>query len=276
MGPRAARPGRHGAGLRSGATRSCSIPRTSTAGARSRIPAQSHFRRGPPWHGRTRNSSASSRSSRPILTFRPPDAATGGLDNEDDDLNSDGLQVYLQPGGNSARVPAGAIHHGAALRARPVPGDRGGGRRRAGRWRKTEDGYTVSLAVRHGWDLVAGEPIGFQLIVNEMHRRPAAPVGAAGLDGRRTAGCTCGGIAKTLRASALLTLHEMLIPGFSSTGSKRPEALYGLTAEEAQAAGLPLRMARAPAAGCGTTPAGSTSTSSWGWGRWRWATPTRR
>ena len=102
--------------------------------------------------------------------FREPDAPPLRLDNDPDDIHSDGLQVYLgdpdgdgfvgvlivpEPGGNLRISPASATD----------PYDQA-----HGAWQETEGGYRVTLAFP--WPKwvrpYVGNRVGFDLIVNEM------------------------------------------------------------------------------------------------------------
>lgn len=106
----------------------------------------------------------------PVL-FRPPGAAPLRLDNEPDDIHSDGLQVYLgepegdgfagvlivpQPDGSLRVSSAGGVSHDAELVR--------------GAWTETASGYRVTLGFT--WPSWArphvGGRIGFDLIINEM------------------------------------------------------------------------------------------------------------
>jgi hypothetical protein len=108
--------------------------------------------------------------TKPDVVFRPDDAAPLGLDNDPDDIHSDGLQVYLAGGEDDGPgllvVPEETERRlrvrqlGEAAAALDVGGD----------WSRTENGYRVTLAVRApGWEeRRRGEHLGFDLIVNEM------------------------------------------------------------------------------------------------------------
>ena len=102
------------------------------------------------------------------LVFRGADAAPLDLDNEPDDINSDGVQVYIAV---PDFPPAGALvvpQPGGTVRFRTTSGlaaiaIRGG-------WSEVEGGYLLTLAlVPPGWDdAIRSESIGFDIIVNEM------------------------------------------------------------------------------------------------------------
>lgn len=100
-------------------------------------------------------------------TFRPADAEPLRLDNDPDDIHSDGIQIYLRGAGaecGTLIVPEA----GGMVRARPVEGE--GDCVVDGAWSATDDGYLVTAALRPAeWTPVTGEEIGFDLIVNEMH-----------------------------------------------------------------------------------------------------------
>lgn len=108
--------------------------------------------------------------------FRRPDAGPLLLDNEPDDIHSDGVQVYLSdstaPGVDSPVwgylvVPDPG---GSAIRTRVVSDATGDARDVRGAWRATTDGYCVTLAVQWPGGLLThvGGRVGFDVIVNEM------------------------------------------------------------------------------------------------------------
>jgi hypothetical protein len=111
--------------------------------------------------------------TKPDLCLRAPDAPPLLLDNETDDIHSDGVQVYLRDTeAGAARgflvVPEGEERGG--VRVRGVPGTAGDARAVQGAWERTETGYRVTLAIAFTSDAhphVGGE-MAFDLIVNEM------------------------------------------------------------------------------------------------------------
>jgi hypothetical protein len=111
--------------------------------------------------------------TKPELVFRPADAPPLGLDNEPDEIHSDGLQVYLSDSSPEPRATGFLIvpdDRGAALRVRPVSDTTGDAAAVRGAWRRTDSGYCVTLAIAWPEGLLAhvGEPVGFDLIVNEQ------------------------------------------------------------------------------------------------------------
>jgi len=103
--------------------------------------------------------------------FRPGDAPPLRLDNEPDDIHSDGLQIYL--GEREGRGFAGYLvvpEGDGTVRVRPAGGGVGPEAVR-GRWRALPDGYRVTLQIV--WPAWArphpGGEIGFDLLVNEMY-----------------------------------------------------------------------------------------------------------
>jgi heparinase II/III-like protein/cellulose/xylan binding protein with CBM9 domain len=113
--------------------------------------------------------------TKPDLCLRAGDASPLGLDNEPDDIHSDGLQVYLA-GEQGAGTPYGGyliVPHkdGRGVRAAATTdsadGDAGGV---GGGWQRTEQGYRVTVKVP--WPADARPHIGgrvaFDLIINEM------------------------------------------------------------------------------------------------------------
>ncbi|HXV91006.1 MAG TPA: heparinase II/III family protein, partial [Gemmatimonadales bacterium] len=103
--------------------------------------------------------------------FRPADAPALRLDNEADDIHSDGLQVYL--GEREGRGFAGYLvvpERDGTLRVRLAGGD-GEPAAVRGRWRAMPDGYRVTLRIAWpAWTRPhAGGEVGFDLLVNEMY-----------------------------------------------------------------------------------------------------------
>ena len=98
--------------------------------------------------------------------FRAPDSAPLDLDNEPDDIHSDGAQVYLAgPSGAVLSLVAVPDPASAAVAVRIASGH-GSAR---GRWQETHWGYRMILEVVPEWwpDVVPGDHIGFDVIVNE-------------------------------------------------------------------------------------------------------------
>jgi len=110
--------------------------------------------------------------TKPELCFRPPDAAPLLLDNEPDDIHSDGLQLYLGDGMQGEGygflvVPEGTS--GGGLRIRTVAGTAAQRDMLRGAWRRTDTGYRVTVALTFPERVLAhpGGTLGFDLIVNE-------------------------------------------------------------------------------------------------------------
>ncbi|MBS1241004.1 MAG: Heparinase family protein, partial [Gemmatimonadetes bacterium] len=106
--------------------------------------------------------------AKPEVVVRPDDAELLNLDNEPEDIHTDGVQVYL-------RLPDGAVR-GAVLTLAPegrlttrgIEGlaDRGPV---TGAWSQTEDGYLITARMADP-ALAAMQPgsrVGFDLLVNE-------------------------------------------------------------------------------------------------------------
>ena len=103
--------------------------------------------------------------------FRPGDAPALRLDNEPDDIHSDGLQVYLaEPERRGFEGYLVVPERDGTLRVRPVGGGEAPDAVR-GRWRAMPDGYRVTLRITWpAWARPhAGGEIGFDLLVNEMY-----------------------------------------------------------------------------------------------------------
>ncbi|HLG04822.1 MAG TPA: hypothetical protein VI383_01605, partial [Gemmatimonadales bacterium] len=105
---------------------------------------------------------------KPELVIRDPGCQPLGLDNEPEDVNADGLQVYLRHEEwrfgllvNPAPAPAGALY------ARTIVCESSGF---DGRWARTPDGYLITLALTLPWlgKCWSGTRLGFDLLVNEM------------------------------------------------------------------------------------------------------------
>ncbi|HEU4680153.1 MAG TPA: heparinase II/III family protein [Gemmatimonadales bacterium] len=102
---------------------------------------------------------------------RDPHAAPLRLDNEPDEIHSDGVQVYL-------RFPSDDVVYGflvlpssqGGLLARGASGTGGAAEMVQGGWEATETGYRMTLAITlPEWnELRPGDEIGFDLLVNEM------------------------------------------------------------------------------------------------------------
>ena len=108
---------------------------------------------------------------KPHVWFRPPDAPPLLLDNEPDDINSDGLQVYLRPQADGPVFGFLIVpEKDATLRVTAAGGTEGSAEMVDGRWERTENGYRIVASFTpSGWDLSGfGDTIGFDLIVNEM------------------------------------------------------------------------------------------------------------
>ena len=104
---------------------------------------------------------------KPEPVFRPADAAPLRLDNEPDDIHSDGLQLYLR---DTAGAVAGVLvvpEPGGSLRSRRVADT--APMEVAGSWTPTDTGYRVTLRlVPPAWEPMPGQLVDFDLIVNEM------------------------------------------------------------------------------------------------------------
>lgn len=109
------------------------------------------------------------------LVFRPAAAPPLLLDNEADEIHSDGVQVYL----SDSSAPEGSAcwgylvvpePGGSTIRVRVVSDAAGDPRGVHGAWRRTEEGYCLTLAVAWPEGLLThvGGRVGFDLIVNEM------------------------------------------------------------------------------------------------------------
>lgn len=106
---------------------------------------------------------------KPELSFRAAGAPPLGLDNEVDDIHSDGLQLYLEREGRILGflvVPDGESDH---LRVRVAGGSEGDPAMIEGAWAATDQGYRVTLALKPDWRFDEHDPLRFDLMINEMH-----------------------------------------------------------------------------------------------------------
>ncbi|HEV8304090.1 MAG TPA: heparinase II/III family protein [Gemmatimonadales bacterium] len=116
--------------------------------------------------------------TKPDLCFRPGDAPPLRLENEPDDIHSDGLQVYVagdrDPDGGGVR--SGHVGYlvipdtNGTLRVRATSDTAGDARGVRGAWRRTDPGYCVTLAVPWPSEVRphVGGRVAFDLIINEM------------------------------------------------------------------------------------------------------------
>jgi len=116
--------------------------------------------------------------TKPDLCLRPPDAAPLLVDNEPDDIHSDGLQVYIAPGHSAqedgppvgyvivpqVNAPGVRVSTSTGTSAKTDPSAV------RGAWRRTTHGYRVTVAMPwpDGVYPHAGARVGFDLIVNEL------------------------------------------------------------------------------------------------------------
>ena len=103
--------------------------------------------------------------SKEDLFFRDPGDPPLLLDNESDDIHSDGVQVYLADHDGEQVFGCVAVPSAdGEVTVRLVTGDG----RAAGAWQKLPGGYRLTLALSPSWwDPLVGESVGFDLIVNE-------------------------------------------------------------------------------------------------------------
>jgi hypothetical protein len=106
---------------------------------------------------------------KPELSFRGAGDPPLGLDNEVDDIHSDGLQLYLEREGRMLGflvVPDGESDR---LRVRVAGGSEGDPAMIEGAWAPTDAGYRVTLALTPGWSFDEHEALRFDLLINEMY-----------------------------------------------------------------------------------------------------------
>ncbi|HZE93337.1 MAG TPA: sugar-binding protein, partial [Gemmatimonadales bacterium] len=113
---------------------------------------------------------------KPELCIRPVGAPPLRLDNEPDDIHSDGLQVYVagdERGGNGDGSVGYLVvpeNDARALRVRATSETSSDPRSVRGAWRRTDRGYTVTLGIAWPeWQRAhVGGRLRFDLLVNEM------------------------------------------------------------------------------------------------------------
>jgi Carbohydrate family 9 binding domain-like len=119
--------------------------------------------------------------TKPDVCLRDGGAPPLRLDNDPDDIHSDGLQVYVAPPVHAASQNGGGTgsvgylivpeQRGHSVRARPTSDTRHEAARSvSGGWRRTERGYCVTVAIPwpEGVYAHAGSRVSFDLIVNEL------------------------------------------------------------------------------------------------------------
>lgn len=105
---------------------------------------------------------------KPDPWFRPRSAPPLDLDNEVDDIHSDGLQLYLKLDNRMVGFLVVPEADSDRLRVSPAGNGEGEAGMVTGGWIMTEQGYRVTLAITPGWPLDSRTPLEFDLLVNEM------------------------------------------------------------------------------------------------------------
>jgi hypothetical protein len=100
--------------------------------------------------------------------FRPGSAEPLELDNEVDDIHSDGIQLYLKQGDQCLEFLIVPDADSDRLRVSAAEMGEANPDAVSGAWSMTPEGYRITLAVRSGWILDDREPLEFDLLVNEM------------------------------------------------------------------------------------------------------------
>ena len=109
--------------------------------------------------------------TKPELCLRPGGAPALKLDNDPDDIHSDGLQVYVAPLANPSTQNGGGVPASGYLRAQPTSDTRSAPTQAVtGGWQRTPAGYCVTVAIPwpEGIYPHAGARVSFDLIVNEL------------------------------------------------------------------------------------------------------------
>ena len=104
------------------------------------------------------------------LTFRAAEAPPLDLDNEPDDIHSDGIQVHLGDGAGGQWGVLMVPEPGGSVRMRPIGAATRAPVEASATWEVTDDGYRLTMAlVPPFWnDAVFARKLRFDLIVNEM------------------------------------------------------------------------------------------------------------
>jgi hypothetical protein len=103
--------------------------------------------------------------------FRPAGAAPLRLDNDPDEIHSDGLQLYVRPdaGGPVYGFIVVPDPDAGRIRVRATSGSAGAPDLARGAARRTDEGYAVTLALTlPDWEPRTGDELGFDLLVNRM------------------------------------------------------------------------------------------------------------
>ena len=100
--------------------------------------------------------------------FRPATAPPLDLDNEVDDIHSDGLQLHLKRGDELLEFLVVPDSPSERLRVSPAGARRATVESVTGAWSRTPEGYRVTLAVKTEWTLDRLEPIEFDILEHEM------------------------------------------------------------------------------------------------------------
>ena len=103
---------------------------------------------------------------KPELVLRPREAPPLNLDNEPEDINADGLQLYVR---HQDQILAVLVNPelGGSLHARPIAG---AAPAVSGTWARQPEGYLVTLRLSHPLleHVWPGARLGFDLLINEM------------------------------------------------------------------------------------------------------------
>jgi hypothetical protein len=102
------------------------------------------------------------------LALRDAAAPALGLDNEAEDINADGVQLYLGDVGWAGYV-ALPDPHSEQMSIRAVAGTAADPARCEGRWARTDTGYTLVVTVDVGRPLHRGDRVLVSMVVNEMY-----------------------------------------------------------------------------------------------------------
>ena len=109
------------------------------------------------------------------LCFRPADAPPLLLDNEVDDIHSDGIQLYLRQEGEGdvfglLAVPEATDGEAGPVRVRRIGGAPALPDEVHGAWHETPEGYCVTLRITPPWweSVLGADRIRFDVLVNDM------------------------------------------------------------------------------------------------------------
>jgi hypothetical protein len=104
------------------------------------------------------------------VVLRPSDAPPLGFDNEVDDIHSDGVQLYFAQHTMMLGLLVVPVEGGDGLRVLETGGVTADPSRIRGKWKRTPEGYRVTLGIRAGFSLSEKDTLECDVIINEMRQ----------------------------------------------------------------------------------------------------------